>query len=285
MDIGRYNIEQLSEGRFKIFEDGDITRVTGEEVDNPYGDALPMNISSVTGINPVYLTDGTHHILLDTGLGWGLDTGSNYQDVSNIQTNLAIFDISPGDITHVVLTHLHYDHSAGSTYVDNRAQTKPTFPNARYYIQQKEWDYALMKAGSDTHIKGIEYRMDELYRLAGDERFIYLDTDCEELLPGITLLRTGGHTPGHQVVRIRGGEQTAYYLGDLVPNDHHLNRYAMQKKDHDPIQAKKKKFQLLKSAFKENACLFLYHSVYSKIGRLDKDQKQNYVLKEVNRES
>lgn len=283
MNIGRYSIEQLSEGRFKVFSDGDIARITGEEVDNPYGEAMPMNISSIKGINPVYVTDGTHHILLDTGLGWGLDSGSAYPDVSNIFTNLDIFEAGPEDITHVILSHLHYDHAAGCSYLDEQSGTRPAFPNARYYIQQKEWDYALMKAGSETRIKGVEYQLDELYRLAADGYFQFLDSKSVELLPGLTLLRTGGHTPGHQVVRIKDGGQAAYFLGDLVPNDRHLNHYAMQKKDHDPIRAKKMKIQLLNSALEENACLFLYHSVYSKIGRLEKDKQDRFVLKDVKR--
>src|SRR5699024_3108161 len=109
----------------------------------------------------------------------------------------------------------------------------------------------------------------------------FLDDDFTELLPGFKVLWTGGHTPGHQVVRIGDEENAAYYLGDLLPNEYHLNHYFMSRKDVAPLQSRKMKIQLLRTACKENAVLLFYHSLYSKAGILGRDRDKNFILKKV----
>jgi glyoxylase-like metal-dependent hydrolase (beta-lactamase superfamily II) len=68
---------------------------------------------------PLLITNGETNIVIDPGLGWGLDYNSSYQDTSNVVTNLSIFGLRPEDIHHVVLSHLHY-RSLGRllTFVD-----------------------------------------------------------------------------------------------------------------------------------------------------------------------
>lgn len=281
MNIGRFHVEQLSEGQFEIFEDGTINRKPVNEKSDRYSDVAPSRKSAKIGINPILVSDANHHVLLDTGLGWGLDAGSPRQDISNIATNLSIFDISPKDITHVVLTHLHYDHAAGASYTGATGVTKATFPNATYYIQKKEWETALSQIEQDNKVPGAGYHLDDLYRLVADGQIEFIDEESYELIPGINLIRTGGHTNGHQIVQINDGDETACYFGDLLPNEHHLNTYSMHNMDEYPLQAKKMKIRLLKKAYKENALLLFYHSLHSKVGHLDRDRQKNYVLKNV----
>lgn len=282
MHIGRFVIEQLSEGQFEIFDDGTINREPVDKKDGVFTNIAPSHKSAKIGINPILVSDDKHHILLDTGLGWGLDAGSPQQDISNIVTNLNIFDIDPEDITHVALTHLHYDHSAGATYTGAEGVTRPTFPNATYYVQKKEWDTALEQIQGSGKVPGAGYHLDDLYRLVGDERIVFLEEDRYELIPGISLIRTGGHTAGHQIVRVKDDNKTACYFGDLLPNEHHLNQYSMHKMDWHPLEAKKMKVRLLKKAYEENALLLFYHSLHSRVGQLRKDRQKNYVLKKLN---
>ncbi len=281
MELGRFHIEQLSEGQFEFFSDGTVHRKPVDESADPRPSLSGKRNSALIGINPILISNGEDNILLDTGLGWGLDAGSGYDDISNVVTNLDIFDIDPEAVSHVVLTHLHYDHAAGSSFTDASSATRPTFPNATYYVQKREWDYALEQVESGMDIKGIGYRLDDFYRLVADGRVEFITEDFMTLTEGVEVMWTGGHTPGHQAVRIRDQGKTAFYLGELLPNESHLNRYAMRQMDVHPLQAKKMKIQLLKSAYESKAVLFFYHSLFSKVGRLEKDQKR-YVLKELN---
>src|SRR5690625_7997217 len=86
------------------------------------------------------------NIGVDPGLGWGLDKNSEHRDTSNVVTNLDIFGITPDQIDWVILTHLHYDDSAGATYISDVLTTRPVFPNAAYLVHQAEADYALYPA-------------------------------------------------------------------------------------------------------------------------------------------
>lgn len=277
MILGRFSIEQLSEGFFELFKDGSFMKMDPERLRNPVDDPSLGKYSSAIGIDPLLISDGHSHTLVDTGLGWGLDHKSTYEDSSNVVTNLEIFGLTPADIDHVVLTHLHFDHAAGCSQVSDAQKTEATFPNARYILQKSEWEFALSKQFTKQESPGADYRLDELYRLKADDRFDMVEGNYR-LNDAIKLLHCGGHTPGHQIVKIQDGGSTAYFLGDLVPTEYHLNHYSMKRIDHSPLTAKKAKTLILKEAFKEKAQLFFYHSLYNKSGQLTKDQHRNYIL-------
>lgn len=279
MRLGRFTIEQLSEGFFELFKDGTFTKMDPNRLNNPVEDPTLGRYSSAIGIDPLLISDGSKHTIIDTGLGWGLDYKSSFEESSNIVTNLEIFGIHPDDIDLVIMTHLHFDHCAGSSRVSDQFITEATFPNARYLLQKSEWEFALSEQMTQQNTPGADYRLDELYRLKADDRFEMIEGNHSPT-KSIKLINSGGHTPGHQVVKIEDGEDIAYFLGDLIPTEYHLNHYSMKRIDHAPLVAKKAKTLILKEAYKENAQLFFYHSLFNKSGRLSKDTHRNYILEE-----
>jgi len=279
MTIGRFTIEQLSEGFFELFKDGTFSKMDPSRLNRPGEDPSLGRYSSAIGIDPLLVSDGETHILIDTGLGWGLDHNSSYENSSNIVTNLEIFGIKPEDISMVVLTHLHFDHAAGCTRVSGDFKTGATFPNARYIVQKSEWEFALSEQMKAQDTPGANYQLDELYRLFADKQLELIDGNHAPL-PWLKLIVSSGHTPGHQVVKIEDQKRTAYFLGDLIPTEYHLNHYAMKLVDHSPVVAKKAKTLILKEAYAEQAQLYFYHSLFNKNGLLSKDHHRNYVLKE-----
>lgn len=278
MNIGKFAVEQLSEGFFELFEDGTFKKMNPARIQHADEDPTLGKYSSALGIDPLLISDGEVNIVVDPGLGWGLDHKSGYHDTSNVVTNLNIFGLRPQDIEHVVLSHLHFDHAAGSTYVSDSLKTSATFPNATYYVHQDEWDFALSRIDGNKESIGADYQLDELYKLIAENRVKFLQTDLYELIPGITIMKTGGHTKGHTVLKIEDGDHFAYYMGDLIPTEYHLNHYSLKQIDVDPIQAKKAKTILLRQAFKENATMLFYHSLFKKAGKLIVDKHKNYVI-------
>ncbi len=274
MDIGDFRTEQLSEGIFEISSGGSIQKIRDHQKLEP---ALP-SVERV-GLDPVLIDTGNTSVLLDAGLGMGLDNKEPHRDTSNILTNLEIFDYKPGDIHHVILSHLHYDHAAGLSYTDRLGNISATLPNARIYVQKSEWEAAIGSLANQPGTRGIGYEPDDLYRLVADERFVFLEKERQEILKGITVIRTGGHTPGHQVVRIRSGKEIAYYCGDLIPSDYHLNHYVLSKVDTDNTKARKAKMLLMQQAYRDQATLLFYHSVYNKAGKVTHDKNRKFVLK------
>ncbi|MBO6537308.1 MAG: MBL fold metallo-hydrolase [Balneolaceae bacterium] len=284
MKVGRFTIEQLSEGIFEVYDGNNFKKVSSTEITGKTKDLPDFGFVPTVGIDPILVLHGNQVILLDTGLGWGLDKGSSYTNTSNLITNLDIFGLTPEDVTHVVLTHLHFDHAAGSTFVNSKAETNITLPNAHYFVQKLEWYYAIEQAMQADNIAATHYQMDELYKLHAEDKLVLITDSLFELLPGIQLIHTGGHTPGHQIVKIFDEEanEFAYYLGDLLPSEAHLNHYFMQSLDVDPLAAKKAKTILLRQAFNEQATLLFYHSIYAKAGVLFKDENKQYAIEPVN---
>lgn len=281
MNIGRFLVEHLSEGKFHVFPDGSFQKIHGRQSEkSPLGDNISgiQSQAATVCIDPLLIQDHNRYILLDSGLGWGLDYNSPYTNVSNIASNLRIFDLAPEKITDVVLSHLHYDHAAGISYTDRYSRTVATLPNATIHLQKREWEHALSRLEHQKTVSGAGYHLDELYRLAADDRFHLIDKDYKRILPGIEVLWTGGHTPGHQVIRISSENEVGYYLGDLIPSNTQLNHYAMKQADLNPGQTKQMKTIILRQALKEDAYLLFYHALYTKSGKITKDENRKYAL-------
>lgn len=278
MKIGDFTIEQLSEGFFELFEDGSFQKMESSRLDNLKDDPNIGKFTSAIGIDPLLIQKNGKNILVDPGLGWGLDSGSQYKSASNVVTNLDIFDLSPRDIHYVILTHLHFDHAAGISRVSEDLKTEPTFPDAEYILHRDEWDYALSQIDRDIKIPGAGYKLDEMYKLIAEERFTFADQEIYEPVDGVFAIKTGGHTPGHMIVKLKDGDNSAYFMGDLVPTEYHLNHYSMRNVDIDPLQSKKAKTLLLKQALKEKAVMFFYHSLFKKSGKLSRDPQKKYIL-------
>jgi glyoxylase-like metal-dependent hydrolase (beta-lactamase superfamily II) len=281
MDINEFSIEHLSEGQFELYPDGTLSKASNSKIvkRSPEFEDLYGNLKTDIGIDPILISTKNTHILLDAGLGIGLDSRKSDPRVSNIKSNLEIFDISPSDVGHVVLSHLHYDHIAGLTYGDNSSSIRATLPNATIWVHRKEWEHALSMLETDNDTSDLPYRLDDFYRLVADGRVKFMEADTYSFEAGVDVIRTGGHTPGHQIVRIRNEKSQFYYFGDLVPNENYVGFGMLRNADYNPTESRQIKMLLLKQAYHENATILFYHSVHLKQGIIGKDAERQYVLK------
>lgn len=281
MQIGKFSIEQLSEGQFELYKDGSLLKKSAPNISRKHNpdDELYPNLFYDVGIDPILIQSNGYNILLDSGLGQGLDVKRNNPNISNIRTNLEIFGIAPEDITHVILTHLHHDHTGGLSHSDGSSKVTSTLPNAEIIVQRKEWEFAVEMVSETNELSDVPYRLDDMYRLVTNGQFRFIEDTNFELIPGVELIRTGGHTPGHQIVRIRDGAQAAYYFGDLIPNEDFLSFRMVRNADVDVTVSRQIKMLLMKQAFLESADILFYHSVHLKHGKLDRDPNRQYVIK------
>lgn len=280
MILGEFVIEQLSEGFFELFKDGSFVKMDPARLNEPETDQSLGRYTLALGIDPLLVQTPEMNIVIDPGLGWGLDHQSAHKNTSNVVTNLDVFGLKPEEIDLVILSHLHYDHAAGVTFVEDSLKTTPTFPNAKYLVHRDEWNFALSEIDNKNKPAGADYRLDEIYRLAADNRFQFIDTELETACNGVTIIKTGGHTPGHLIVQLQSKSETAYYLGDLIPTEYHLNQYPVEVQDEDPLISKKMKTVLLRRALSEGAHMFFYHSLFRKSGKLAKDEDRQYIILE-----
>jgi glyoxylase-like metal-dependent hydrolase (beta-lactamase superfamily II) len=118
------------------------------------------------------------------------------------------------DIDIVINTHLHFDHCGWNTRREN-GKVVPTFPKARYFIQEGEWEHALQPTERDRASYVEEFFVPaepQLEKLRGDQ----------EIVPGISVEVVPGHTRDLQCVRIASEGQEAFFISDLVPTRVHL---------------------------------------------------------------
>ena len=137
--------------------------------------------------------------VVDTGSGLVLfDTGLSAQSIT---AALEAAGYAPGDVSTVVITHMHGDHIGGLTAEDGT----PTFANAAYVTGQAEFDHwaAQGNEGFEAKVRPLADR----FTLIGDEG---------EVAPGITGMAAFGHTPGHMVYRLNSGGRQVLLMADLA---------------------------------------------------------------------
>jgi glyoxylase-like metal-dependent hydrolase (beta-lactamase superfamily II) len=134
----------------------------------------------------------------------------NYSPPPGLIAQLLERDVSPQNITHVIITHLHFDHYSGVT-TERDGQYVPAFPNARYFTGRADWeDHETQEALKDP--ASLESRTIGVLHSAGLLELVEGDYD---LLAAIRILAAPGESPGHQIVRVHSEGQALYCLGDL----------------------------------------------------------------------
>jgi glyoxylase-like metal-dependent hydrolase (beta-lactamase superfamily II) len=132
-----------------------------------------------------------------------------YQPPSDLVTQLGERGVQPENITHLVITHAHFDHYSAIT-TERDGQIVPSFPQARCFLGRADWEQPQMEQALDLHSRdgstlGIVYQMGLLELVEGKR----------ELVPGIQIIPAPGESAGHQIVRVHSQGQTLYCLGDL----------------------------------------------------------------------
>ena len=212
------------------------------------------------GLNCLLIRTPRRNILVDNGVGpkeppqtkalFGLGP-------SRLLRGLKAVGLGPGDINTVVLTHLHWDHAGGSTYLDRKSgETIPTFPRATYLVQRASWEEATHANERNT----AGYHRDDFMPVFERGLVKLLDGD-EEVAPGVDALVTGGHAPGHQVVTVTQGDQRLCFLGDLIPSHLHLPLPYVSAYDEFPLASLDYRRQLLERAARERWLLIFQHDL------------------------
>jgi len=270
MRVGELEFEIVSGGRFKLDGGGMfgiIPRVLWSRQYEP-DDRGRIDLDT----NCLLVRTGDEVILVDTGNGSKLS--AKEQEIyalrpdDTLEGNLAAVGVQPQDITIVLLTHLHMDHVGGASRLAGD-QLVPAFPNARYVVQRSEWEDALHNR---SHMR-TSYRMENLQPLLESGRLDLLDGDAD-IVPGVTVRVTPGHTRAHQSVFLRSGGETALYLGDVCPTPAHLRPAYNMAYDMEPHETMRVKTDLLRRAAREGWVLIFDHEPVQKVVRIVEEDGQ-----------
>ena len=218
-------------------------------------------------------------VLIETGLG--NKENEKFRDIYGVDNapidpafpdrlQQAIGDIgySPADVGIVVDTHLHFDHAGGNTYREVDGEVRVSFPEARYFVQRGEWEWA-HRANERTSASYLPHNFDPVME-AGQLELIEGDV---EIVPGVSVYRTPGHCPHHQSVLVRSGDETACFLADVIPTFAHLPLPWIMGYDVEPLVTLESKRALLKRATDERWLLVSTHDPFTPWGYAVPDGK------------
>jgi len=222
-------------------------------------------------------------ILIDTGAGnkedakfkdiYGIENESGGR-MTMLEDGLAKVGVRPSDIVLVINTHLHFDHAGGNTRLSANGQVEISFPNATYIIKRGEYDYA-----THPNERTAASYFDRNYTPLEAANKIEFVSREKEIVKGVRVIPTPGHTPFHQSVLIESGGERAFYLGDLAPTQAHLPLPWIMGYDVEPLVTLETKRRILKQAVSEQWLLIFEHDAKTAWGRIEHDGKA-YRLKE-----
>ncbi|MCA9842910.1 MAG: MBL fold metallo-hydrolase [Cyanobacteria bacterium HKST-UBA03] len=198
--------------------------------------------------NCLLIEYGDQKLLLDSGVGGKFD--EKYTALYAVEPSGGIVEalkrvnLTPEAIDTVMLTHLHFDHSGGLSAVDASGVVVPTFERARHLIHQGEWAHAHAPNLRDK-ASYLPQNLDPLRDLPGLE---LLSGDKNEVLPGLWLIRTGGHTSDHQILVLDTPQGGLIYWADIIPTRHHLGVPWVMGYDLYPVETMAVKVHWLKEA-------------------------------------
>jgi glyoxylase-like metal-dependent hydrolase (beta-lactamase superfamily II) len=166
-------------------------------------------------------------------------------------------------IDAIAVSHLHYDHAGGVL----KADSSRAFPRAKFIAQQAEWDIAL----GDNPRLVASYDQPELrlVRELGSASIAHGET---EILPGVTVVPTGGHSAGHQGVIVRGPQGTLAFFGDLAMRPWSANPKWVTAFDDFPLDSVVAKTELFRRAAEEAWTIVLSHEPVHPVGKLVRDR-------------
>ncbi|WP_026896900.1 MBL fold metallo-hydrolase [Daejeonella oryzae] len=205
-------------------------------------------------VQPFIIKTKNDLIVLDTGLGFKNEDGKLI-----LHENILKAGFKPEDVTLVLMSHLHFDHSGGMV-IEKDGNLELSFPNAEYVIQRGEWESAYSKPSKSykTEIFDVLQRSNSVHFVEGSGQF-----NSE-----ISYELTGGHCEFHQVFLIEEDDQIIFFGGDVWPEPEQVLRKFAAKYDFDGRKSMELRIEFGNKAADEDwTCLF-YHAKKNAIAKV-----------------
>ena len=218
------------------------------------------------GMRPLVVL-GASTMIIDAGVGLKMDAKSaeiyGFDRAGSLDASLADAGLAPRDIDLVLASHLHFDHAGGFTARDPQGRVTPRFPRARYVARRGEWEDA-----THPHERNRASYFAENYVPLDEAGVLDLVDDDVEVMPGVRVRRTGGHTMHHHIVMIESQGRTAVFVADLIPTVAHVPLAWIMGYDLYPMDTLAFKREFLREALEGEYLLFFEHDPEIEAGYL-----------------
>jgi len=238
-------IYPLSEGSFTV---GRTKQFVPFDVDHDRLQDRPAG-SLLVEVQPFLVKMKNELVLLDTGLGFSEPDGE-----LQIHHNIRRMGFSPLDVSTVLISHLHKDHSGALVVKDSTANETTAFKNATYYIYRNELDFALSG-------KSSSYVPSQYEHIRSSSQLSLLEGIGEEIKPGIYFQHTGAHSPEHIVFRLVEDGQIFFFGGDVAPQLQQMKNKFIAKYDYDGRKSMQLRSAWWERGKSEHWTFMFYHDI------------------------
>jgi glyoxylase-like metal-dependent hydrolase (beta-lactamase superfamily II) len=227
------------------------------------------------GLNTVIVRTGTATALIETGIGNKQSEKMRqiHQNHELLPASLTAAGIHPEEVTHVINTHLHFDHCGWNTTLHPDGSVTPTFPNARYFVHRGEVEHGHLQLDRDK-VSYLSANYDPLVESGQMTLLSGRPGSFEsEIVPGIRVELFPGHTATMLGVHIESAGRHACYIGDLIPTTHHLDPTWVMGYDLDPLTCIHQRKRFLAQAIPEQWLVLFTHDHHIPAARLTLNEK------------
>jgi glyoxylase-like metal-dependent hydrolase (beta-lactamase superfamily II) len=263
---GGTRVALIQAGRFRSDAGALLGVVPRMMWDNLVADEIDHDHRLLQALNCLLVETPSGRVLVETGIGDRIsDKGRQMRRYEGawILPALEAAGFEAETVDAVVVSHLHYDHAGGVLKSDGSL----AFPRAKFVAQRAEWEIAM---GMNPRLIA-SYDQPEL-RLIRDLGLQSASDGDAEILPGVSVFATGGHSAGHQGVIVQGTDRTLAFFGDLCMRPWSANPKWVTAFDDFPLDSVAAKEDLFSRAAAENWIVALSHEPVRPIGRITRDR-------------
>lgn len=222
--------------------------------------------------DPILIQYQNKNYLIDAGIGNHRLTEKQRmifgaQRESEVEESLAQLNLTPEDIDYVLMTHMHFDHATGLSKLNEEGQLVSAFPNAIIMVQKMEWQEM-----QQPNIRSKSTYWSENWQAISSQVVTF--GERVEIIRGIEMIHTGGHSKGHSIIKLTQGLDTLLHMADIMPTHAHQNPLWVMAYDDYPMTSIYAKEKLLKEAYQEEISFIFYHDAFYRMVQWDKEGKE-----------
>jgi glyoxylase-like metal-dependent hydrolase (beta-lactamase superfamily II) len=220
--------------------------------------------------DPILIQFEGKTFLIDTGVGNKMDErqlrNNGVRAQSQLEDSLASLGLLAEDIDYVLMTHMHADHACGLTKLENE-QYISTFPNAKILLSSTEWN----------EVRQPNIRSRNTY---WKENWEAIQSQVEtfenelEVIPGIRMIHTGGHSDGHSIIKLEQNGETIIHMGDIMPTHAHRNPLWVLAYDDYPMTSVFAKERIMPEALANGYSFIFYHDAFFRLIKWNETGKE-----------
>ena len=300
-ELGEFELTFCSDGTYRL-DGGAMFGVVPKTLWSRRVEADESN-RILLGLNTTVVRTGSAVVVIETGIGnkQSAKMRAIHENQERLPASLAAAGVRVEEVTHVVNTHLHFDHCGWNTTLQADGRVTPTFPNARYFaaagelahgrLQLERDRVSYLSPNYDPLIASGQLTLVDLHgadgftaddaRLAGPEGAVRVPIQTgAEIVAGIWVEEFPGHTASMLGVHVQSSGERACYVGDLIPTHHHLDPAWVMGYDLYPVRCIEERRRFYERAIPEEWLVLFTHDHGVPAGYVEWGEKGRPVLKQ-----